>query len=70
MLQGASPHAVIADGFEAAHMSRLSDMVAACVNLSRAKVTESVFITQPFSPGLFAHAPLPGPHLLMKLLRK
>ena len=69
MLQGASLHAVIADCLEAGHVSRLSDMVAAYVALSRAKVKENVLITQPFSPGLFAHGPPPGPHILMRLLR-
>ena len=44
-------------------------MLAAYVGLSRAKLKETVLITQPFSPALFAHGPPPGPHILMRLLR-
>eukprot|EP00973_Karenia_brevis_P060897 8469088-Karenia_brevis.AAC.1 len=68
MLQGATLLAAIVDCLEAGHTSRLSDMLAAYVGLSRAKLKETVLITQPFSPGLFAHGPPPGPHILMRLL--
>jgi len=69
MLQGATLAAAIADCLEAAHVSRLADMLAAYVGLSRAKLKETMLITQPFSPGLFSHGPPPGPHILMRVLR-
>ena len=69
MLQGATLLAALVDCLEAGHTSRLTDMLAAYVGLSRAKLKETVLITQPFSPGLFAHGPPPGPHILMRLLR-
>eukprot|EP00973_Karenia_brevis_P013930 1889272-Karenia_brevis.AAC.1 len=50
MLQGATLLAAIVDCLEAGHTSRLSDMLAAYVGLSRAKLKETVLITQPFSP--------------------
>ena len=69
MLQGATLLAAILDCLEAGHVSKLADMLAAYVGLSRAKLKETVLIVQAFSPGLFAHGPPPGPHILMRLLR-
>ena len=54
---------------EAAHVSRQSDALSAYVATSRVKTKEGILIMQPFSPGLFAHGPPPGPHILMRLLR-
>ena len=44
-------------------------MLAAYVAKSRVKAKEALLIMQAFSPGLFAHGPPPGPHILMRLLR-
>ena len=70
MLQGATLEAVIADCLEHGHTTKLVDMLSAYVGLSRAKVKEKVLIMQAFSPQLFGHGPPPGPHILMRLLRK
>ena len=69
MFQGATKDAVIADCLEVQHVSRQSDALSAYVANSRVKTKESILIMQPFSPGLFAHGPPPGPHILMRLLR-
>ena len=69
MFQGATKDAVIADCLEVAHVSRQSDALSAYVANSRVKTKEGILIMQPFSPGLFAHGPPPGPHILMRLLR-
>ena len=69
MLQGATLEAVIADCLEHGHTTKLVDMLAAYVGLSRAKIKENVLIMQAFSPALFNHGPPPGPHILMRLLR-
>jgi len=67
MFQGATERAIIADCLEAAHVSRQADALSAYVANSRVKTKEGVLIMQPFSPGLFAHGPPPGPHILMRL---
>ena len=69
MLQGSSEDAVVVDCLEAGHASKLADMLAAYVGLTRVKRKEGLLVMQAFSPGLFAHGPPPGPHILMRLLR-
>ena len=69
MFQGATKDAIIADNLEVAHVSRQADALSAYVANSRVKTKEGILIMQPFSPGLFAHGPPPGPHILMRLLR-
>ena len=69
MFQGASKDAVIADCLEVAHISKQGDAISTYVASSRVKTKEGILIMQPFSPGLFAHGPPPGPHILMRLLR-
>ena len=51
-------------------MSKQGDAISTYVANSRVKTTEGILIMQPFSPGLFAHGPPPGPHILMRLHRK
>ena len=63
MFQGATKDTVIADCLEVAHVSRQADALSAYVANSRVKTKEGILIMQPFSPGLFAHGPPPGPHL-------
>ena len=69
MFQGASRDAIITDNFEVAHVSKQRDAIDTYVANSRVKTKEGILIMQPFSPGLSAHGPPPGPHLLMRLLR-
>ncbi len=47
----------------------MHDMVAGYIGMSRVKRKEQLLVRQPFSPALFARGALPGPHLLMRLLR-
>ena len=67
--QGASETAAIVDCLEVQHTSKLGDQLASYVGVSRIKTKSGLLVMQPFSPGLFAHGPPPGPHILMRLLR-
>ena len=62
-------HACVVDCLEAGHTSKLADMLAAYVGLTRVKRKEGLLVMQAFTPSLFAHGPPPGPHILMRLLR-
>ena len=70
MFQGASKDAIITDCLEVAHVSKQRDAISTYVANSRVKTDEGILIMQPFSSGLFAHGPPPGPHILMRLLRR
>ena len=65
MYQGATFPAAIVDAFDASHKSRIADMIAVYIGLSRMKTKEGLLIMQAFSPGLFSQGPLPGPTILM-----
>ena len=67
-VQGASLSAVIVDCFEVDHCSKITDMLATYIGLSRVRTKEALLISQPFSPALFCNGQPPGPEILMKVV--
>ena len=69
-VQGASLVAAVVDCFTVDHCSKMTDMLAGYIGLSRVKTKEALLIAGPFSPALFCHGQPPGPEILMKVLRR
>ena len=69
-MQGASLAAVIVDCLPVDHCPKATDMLAACIGLSRVRTKEALLIAEPFSPVLFMQGQPPGPEILMKVMKR
>ena len=70
MVQGMNLDAAIADCDDVHSHPSLQDMMSGIVIISRVKYAHFLKLMRMFSPKLFGFGPPPGPHVLMKFLRR
>ena len=69
MVQGQTLDAAIADFLSVDTAARPEEELAAYIASSRVREADALLIARAFSPHLFTHGEMLGPHLLLEVMR-